>query len=184
MPNQDNTPLVAVPGLGADDWAILGSLIFASAVSILMLAPCQFGFGKHVKSLSKSNRLMALKPLSVCMELLQQPRHFSNVINWYGNAGFSIITDVLILVLPMTMVYKLKLPAPQRLALAMVFALGGFILRMTTLNLSTTSPDITFPKLRVEHSDFRDKEWKTPGGMAVPTTDSFQRHPAGENGEE
>jgi len=45
--------------------------------------------------------------------------------NWYANAGFSIATDFIILVLPMPILYKSKLPPNQKAALMFVFALGG-----------------------------------------------------------
>ncbi|KAI1499600.1 integral membrane protein [Biscogniauxia marginata] len=69
--------------------------------------------------------------------------------NWYANAGFSIATDVVILVLPMQPIFQSKLPTRQKWALMIVFALGIFvtvtsILRMQTLNFSSTSPDTTY----------------------------------------
>lgn len=69
--------------------------------------------------------------------------------NWYANAGFSITTDILILLLPIQPIYTSKLPMNQKIALLVVFALGSFvtvtsILRMQTLNFSSTSPDRTF----------------------------------------
>lgn len=68
--------------------------------------------------------------------------------NWYANAVFSIATDVLIIALPQRVIWQSQLPGAQKKALMGVFALGGFVtvtsvLRMTTLNFSTTSPDVT-----------------------------------------
>ncbi|KAH8597838.1 hypothetical protein B0O99DRAFT_470808, partial [Bisporella sp. PMI_857] len=67
----------------------------------------------------------------------------------FANAGFSIATDLIILCLPMPVLYKLKLPINQKIALMVVFALGGFVvvtstLRMTTLNHSSKTPDTTY----------------------------------------
>lgn len=45
--------------------------------------------------------------------------------NWYANAGFSIATDFIILVLPMPIIYKSHLPSNQKVALMFVFALGA-----------------------------------------------------------
>ncbi|KND89528.1 hypothetical protein TOPH_05903 [Tolypocladium ophioglossoides CBS 100239] len=77
------------------------------------------------------------------------PECISLTKNWYANAGFSIVTDVLILCLPMQPIWTSKLPINQKRALMLVFALGGFvtvtsIMRCTTLNFSTTSPDSTY----------------------------------------
>ncbi|KAI9048467.1 hypothetical protein LZ554_007302 [Drepanopeziza brunnea f. sp. 'monogermtubi'] len=69
--------------------------------------------------------------------------------NWYANAGFSVATDVIILVLPMPPLYQSQLPPNQKRALMFVFALGAFvvvtsILRMRTLESSTKTPDTTY----------------------------------------
>ncbi len=45
--------------------------------------------------------------------------------NWYANAGFSIATDLIILMLPMFIIYSLQLPRSQKISLMFVFALGG-----------------------------------------------------------
>jgi hypothetical protein len=43
---------------------------------------------------------------------------------WYANAGFSIATDIIILLMPMPLVYGLQVPRIQKVALILVFALG------------------------------------------------------------
>ncbi|KAM0250028.1 hypothetical protein ACHAQJ_008797 [Trichoderma viride] len=68
---------------------------------------------------------------------------------WYANAGFSIATDVIILLLPMPLVYQLEVPRAQKVALMAVFAIGIFVvitscLRVTTLDIFATSPDNTY----------------------------------------
>ncbi|KAI1080746.1 hypothetical protein F5B20DRAFT_93426 [Whalleya microplaca] len=73
----------------------------------------------------------------------------SITVNWYANAGFSIATDIIILGLPMQPIYQSKLPTKQKWALMVVFALGIFvtvtsILRMQTLDFSSTSSDPTY----------------------------------------
>ena len=45
-------------------------------------------------------------------------------IFWYANAGFSILGDIIILILPMPVIYSLKLRLNQKLSLMFVFALG------------------------------------------------------------
>ncbi|CAI7614805.1 unnamed protein product [Penicillium viridicatum] len=69
--------------------------------------------------------------------------------NWYANAGFSIATDIIILTLPMYPLYKSKIILKRKIALMIVFALGAFvvvtsIVRMQTLDFSSTSPDPTY----------------------------------------
>ncbi|TEA18761.1 Satratoxin biosynthesis SC1 cluster protein 4 [Colletotrichum sidae] len=196
-------------GLGWDDWTILFSFVCCLLVSILMMVSCEYGFGQHIKNLSKPNKLMTLKLFYIaqifykitinltkasilllylrifvqkyfrilCYILLgiilsymaatsassiwqcsPVPRAWDKSIpgtcisltmNWYANAGFSIATDILIMALPQHVLWQSKLPINQKRALMVVFALGLFvtitsILRMTTLDFSTTSPDTTF----------------------------------------
>lgn len=45
--------------------------------------------------------------------------------NWYANAGYSIATDVLILLLPMQPIWASQLPINQKRALMLVFAMGS-----------------------------------------------------------
>jgi hypothetical protein len=45
--------------------------------------------------------------------------------NWYANAGFSIATDTIILLLPITPILSLKLPAGEKVAVLGVFILGA-----------------------------------------------------------
>lgn len=68
---------------------------------------------------------------------------------WYANAGFSISTDVVILLIPMPLVYQLQIPRVQKIALALVFALGGFVvitscLRVTTIDIIANTTDVTY----------------------------------------
>ncbi|KAH9990140.1 hypothetical protein F4779DRAFT_610148 [Xylariaceae sp. FL0662B] len=68
---------------------------------------------------------------------------------WFANAGFSIATDIIILVIPMPLVYALQIPKVQKIALIMVFTLGVFVLitsclRITTIDLQATTPDPTY----------------------------------------
>ncbi|KAI1851326.1 hypothetical protein JX266_003401 [Neoarthrinium moseri] len=69
--------------------------------------------------------------------------------NWYANASFSIATDFSILALPMQPIYSSNLKPKQKIAVMGLFAFGSFvavtsILRMQTLDLSSTSPDTTY----------------------------------------
>ncbi|KAL7627222.1 hypothetical protein AAE478_003998 [Parahypoxylon ruwenzoriense] len=80
---------------------------------------------------------------------------------WYANAGFSIATDVIILILPMPLVYMLQISRIQKAALIIVFALGVLYgpssqlffalcvvitscLRVTTIDIQATTPDQTY----------------------------------------
>lgn len=44
---------------------------------------------------------------------------------WFSNSAMHILTDVIILILPMPVLKSLQLPKKQKIALMGVFALGG-----------------------------------------------------------
>ncbi|RDW65585.1 hypothetical protein BP5796_10277 [Coleophoma crateriformis] len=67
---------------------------------------------------------------------------------WYANAGFNILADLIILVLPIRTLCKLHMPTGPKLAVIAVFALGAFviiatIIRMTALHVTAKSSDPT-----------------------------------------
>ncbi|KAF7545136.1 hypothetical protein G7Z17_g9410 [Cylindrodendrum hubeiense] len=154
-------------GLGWDDWTIMLSFACALTVQILMMISCNYGFGQHVKNLALENKLMALKlfyiaqifykftinltkcsPIEGAWNKTIGPKCINLTKNWYANAGFSIATDILILLLPLQPLWASKLPVVQKWSLMIVFTLGGFvtvtsIMRSKTLSFSTTSPDTT-----------------------------------------
>ncbi|KAH7354845.1 hypothetical protein BKA65DRAFT_548927 [Rhexocercosporidium sp. MPI-PUGE-AT-0058] len=68
---------------------------------------------------------------------------------WFFNAGFNIITDIIILVLPMPVLSSLRLPLKQKIVLMFIFALGGFvclvsILRLHSMYIVSKSDDVTW----------------------------------------
>lgn len=68
---------------------------------------------------------------------------------WFFNAAFNILTDIIILILPMPVLSSLRLPLKQKIGLMFVFALGGFVclvsvLRLHSLYIVSTSDDMTW----------------------------------------
>ncbi|KAF2454862.1 hypothetical protein BDY21DRAFT_290437 [Lineolata rhizophorae] len=73
---------------------------------------------------------------------------------WFANAGINIVTDFMIVLVPMWPVRKLKLPKRQKIILAVVFAVGFLacivsILRLYSLYLATISDDSTYDNIGV-----------------------------------
>ncbi|KAL2070658.1 hypothetical protein VTL71DRAFT_13684 [Oculimacula yallundae] len=73
---------------------------------------------------------------------------------WFFNAGFNILTDLIILALPIPVLSSLKLPAKQKIGLMFVFALGGFvclvsILRLHSLYVFSTTTDATYDNANI-----------------------------------
>lgn len=89
------------------------------------------------------------KPIIKVIDKTMEGSCINNTQFWYANAGFSIATDIIILLLPMHPVYKLHATWYQKVALMGVFALGIFVvitscLRVTTLDILATTPDTTY----------------------------------------
>jgi len=68
---------------------------------------------------------------------------------FYANAGVNIFQDLLIYVLPMRMLFQIQLPQRQKIALIIVFAIGGFVcvtgmLRLNSLKTASISKDPTW----------------------------------------
>ena len=65
---------------------------------------------------------------------------------FFANAGLDIFQDALIYILPMKMLYKLQIPKCQKIALTMVFAVGGSVvitgmIRLNSLKIAQNTPD-------------------------------------------
>src|SRR5690348_11141104 len=56
---------------------------------------------------------------------------------WFANAGFSIASDVIILLLPMPLLWKLEVPRAQKYALMAVFTIGIFAVVTSCLRVTT-----------------------------------------------
>ncbi|KAI0015026.1 hypothetical protein F4780DRAFT_784544 [Xylariomycetidae sp. FL0641] len=87
------------------------------------------------------------RPVAAAFDKSLEPSDcIDNARFWLANAGFSIATDVVILLMPMPLVYALQIPRVQKVALMMVFALGVFVvitscLRTTTLDIQAKTTD-------------------------------------------
>ncbi|PYI02081.1 hypothetical protein BO78DRAFT_352311, partial [Aspergillus sclerotiicarbonarius CBS 121057] len=67
---------------------------------------------------------------------------------WCLNAGFQITSDLILVILPLPILAKLRLPKRQKAALLVIFALGFFVcatsvIRLTTLIKLIRTPDFT-----------------------------------------
>ncbi|KAI1057912.1 hypothetical protein LB506_000382 [Fusarium annulatum] len=138
--------------LGWDDTTIIISFFSALTVQTVMVVSWSYGFGRHIETLTTDDKLMALKcqPLRGAWDKSIQSTCISLNKNWHANAGFSIGTDTLILMLPMQPIWISQLPVAHKRALMIVLTMGGgvvivtSIVRMTTLDLATKTLDTTF----------------------------------------
>ena len=79
---------------------------------------------------------------------------------FFANAGLDIFQDAFIYVLPMRMLYQLQVPRRQKIALMLVFAVGGFVVitgmvRLNSLKKAQNTPDPSCKQLsfkRVENA--------------------------------
>ncbi|CAJ2510296.1 Uu.00g061960.m01.CDS01 [Anthostomella pinea] len=77
---------------------------------------------------------------------ITQKTCMNNAHFWFANATWSVLTDIIVLFLPMPLVYALQIPRDQKVALVIVFTLGAFVvitscLRITTLDIQATTTD-------------------------------------------
>ena len=54
---------------------------------------------------------------------------------YYGNTGFNIATDIILLVMPLTVIWALKMTWLSKLALSGVFCLGGLTVVASIMRL-------------------------------------------------
>ncbi|KAM0450434.1 hypothetical protein ACHAO4_006410 [Trichoderma viride] len=119
--------------LWIDDWLIIAALIL---VTILQCQPTSAWW----------ERFNPTHPL--------QPEDYKCTVDsvkfFYGNAIPTIVTDILILLLPLPYITTLQLPRGQKWALAGIFCVGLFVTIVSIVRLhyllqgNLTSPDITW----------------------------------------
>ncbi|KAK2029597.1 hypothetical protein LX32DRAFT_727918 [Colletotrichum zoysiae] len=163
-------------GIGWDDWTILFSFFCCLTVSVLMMISCEYGFGQHIKNLSKPKKLMTLKTFYVAQIFYKITINLTKAsilllyLRIFVQRYFRILCHVLLSIIltymvatsassiwqctPVPRAWDKSIPGTcisltMNWALMIIFALGLFvtitsILRMTTLDFSTNSPDTTF----------------------------------------
>ncbi|KAL1967165.1 hypothetical protein VTN77DRAFT_3456 [Rasamsonia byssochlamydoides] len=93
------------------------------------------------------------KPYNYFWEQYINPEFKGSCVNFYAffvsNASLSVLTDFMVLLIPIPMVLNLQMPLTQRLIVCGIFMLGGFvciagIVRIHFLTLMFKSPDLTW----------------------------------------
>lgn len=56
---------------------------------------------------------------------LEEGRCINRFASWFANAAVNLVTDLLIIILPMPMIRRLKLQRRQKIALMSIFAIGA-----------------------------------------------------------
>jgi hypothetical protein len=93
--------------------------------------------------------LFQCSPISFAWDkTIQGGTCFNVTALFYANAGVNIFQDLLIYLLPMRMLWKIQLPMKQKMALIIVFAIGGFVcvtgmIRLNSLKTASISKDPT-----------------------------------------
>ncbi|KAI9730001.1 MAG: hypothetical protein M1834_006199 [Cirrosporium novae-zelandiae] len=109
--------------LGLDDYSIILALLAAIGTGVDSLIAGTHGIGKHVWAVSV--------PDVVEIGKYNNPTENGYCINttnyFIGNAIASMITDVLILMVPVPIVWHLQMPRPQRIMVLGIFGLGAFV---------------------------------------------------------
>ncbi|KAK3986059.1 hypothetical protein QBC44DRAFT_352606 [Cladorrhinum sp. PSN332] len=98
---------------------------------------------------------MALVTFTACIPLVSywdfrlEKKYCHPQAVWWSNTGMHMVTDFLIFLLPMPVVWSIRLPRRQKLALSGVFGFGFVvcfisILRLIQLLRAQTNPDFTY----------------------------------------
>ncbi|KAL1985736.1 hypothetical protein VTN96DRAFT_7484 [Rasamsonia emersonii] len=97
--------------------------------------------------------IVQCQPYTYFWEQYVNPAAKGKCVNFYAfyvsNASLSVLTDFMILLIPIPMVMRLRMPLSQRLVVCGIFALGGFVciagvLRIHFLTLMFKSEDLTW----------------------------------------
>ncbi|TGO27199.1 hypothetical protein BPAE_0046g00620 [Botrytis paeoniae] len=62
---------------------------------------------------------------------------------WYSTSVMAIVTDLIIIFLPIYQIRRLQLPLSQKLGLVLMFSLGFFVIACTVVRMATVGPAIT-----------------------------------------
>ncbi|KAL8705812.1 MAG: hypothetical protein Q9201_001099 [Fulgogasparrea decipioides] len=160
-------------GAGADDWCILVAWVLAVAfdldpINLTKIAILTLYLRLAAQSQIIYRRIIwvciafvTLSCLACCVASIFQctpirkawdaartvPGSCINVnALFFANAALDIFQDAFIYVLPMRMLYYLQVPRRQKIALMIVFAIGGFVvvtgmIRLNSLKVAQNTPD-------------------------------------------
>ncbi|KAK7892837.1 hypothetical protein LTR67_007074 [Exophiala xenobiotica] len=70
--------------------------------------------------------LLSCRPLSSYWTVVQKGHCFNIYAFWFFSAGFNIVTDIALCILPIPTLMTLRMPPKQKYSLIFVFVLGGF----------------------------------------------------------
>lgn len=87
-------------------------------------------------------------PISKAWNTTKPGTCFGRIQMFVANAGLNILQDLIVYFMPLRMLWHLKLPPKQRVALVLVFAMGGFVIitslvRVPSLIKLGTTTDFT-----------------------------------------
>ena len=92
-------------------------------------------------------------PIAANWDLSVKMIHTTNRRHLFlGNASFNIVTDAALLVLPLCIIWKLKMNWPQKLGISLVFCLGGLTVIASIFRLQSyvayqgSDPNCKFPR--------------------------------------
>jgi hypothetical protein len=71
------------------------------------------------------SNIFACIPVSAFWSPTPDMRCINKKFSWFFNASFNILTDLVIMIIPMSTLKSLKLPFRQKVGLMIIFALGG-----------------------------------------------------------
>lgn len=111
---------------------------------VLLALVCTHGLAVSIAS------ICSCIPVAYFWDKTIEGGHCMNLmVFWYCNSSFNIITDLIVIAIPISVLRSLQIPKRQKYCLVGVFALGGFvcimsILRLHSLYVIANSTDVTW----------------------------------------
>ncbi|KAI8943832.1 hypothetical protein NX059_001805 [Plenodomus lindquistii] len=81
--------------------------------------------------------IFACVPVRAFWQILEQPnaRCLPNNVMWYLAASFNIMSDLLVAILPVRVIWRLQIPKQQKIALLFILTIGWFVCIVSIIRL-------------------------------------------------
>ncbi|KAF4342089.1 integral membrane protein [Fusarium beomiforme] len=143
----------SIQKLGSDDVAIILSLISSVLLSTFIQLAIHHGYGMHKADLEKPELRMALKmffiaqtpykatcvPIKGAWDKSVNATCIDSNKFWVAYAVLNVVTDIMVLGLPIMPIMRLQTSAREKLLLCCIFLLGGFVTITSILRVTSVS---------------------------------------------
>ncbi|KAI4211034.1 MAG: hypothetical protein LQ351_006154 [Letrouitia transgressa] len=125
---------------GADEWFALAATILSGGVMGTVIAGVKYGMGKHLahQTTYELEHLVKAKFWNIHSPVLNNPHCVNILVLDLFNGSWSVFEDVIIWLLPIPVVWKLKVPFARKAGLYSLIAISFVAVLAAILRLNTT----------------------------------------------